>query len=350
MANNLVVCGGTFDHFHKGHEEFLSYALSIGEKIIIGLTSDKYVRNLKLLTSLKLRGASKIQNSKLIEGYGIRKNRLEEFLSRKKVQDKTTVLKIDDLFGPTLSKNLLIDAIIISEESKKGADIINQKRKDLGLAPLKILIFPSVKAEDGKFISSTRIRDGEINREGRLYIKPLWLKKNLILPEDLRGELKKPFGKIVEKVEQNDNASYIIAVGDETSRKFNSNSINQNISVIDFKVARREIFSSFSDLGFPKDEIVITANNPAGHLTHDLFSKVLKIIKSDFDKRIILKITGEEDLVVLPLILAVPLNTVIYYGQPNMGLVEILISEDIKEKAYNLVSKFRPIETHTRGY
>ena len=42
-----AVVGGTFDHFHKGHKSFLNYGLSVSQKLIIGITSDEYVKNLK---------------------------------------------------------------------------------------------------------------------------------------------------------------------------------------------------------------------------------------------------------------------------------------------------------------
>jgi pantetheine-phosphate adenylyltransferase len=334
MKFNLVVCGGTFDHFHKGHREFLNYAFSISKKIIIGLTSDEYVETSKL----------KSQNSNFIESYEVRKKSLEEFLSHKKVQDKVVILKIDDLYGSTLSKDFLIDAIVVSEESKKGADIINQKRKELGLQLLKVFVASPIRSEDGKLISSTRIRKGEINREGELYVNPLWLMKDLILPADLKEELKKPFGDIItDNIYRDDNASYVITVGDATTKKFNENFIGQNISVIDFKIAREEVFSSFSDLGFSGNETTVMSDNPAGHITRSLFSKVLEIFGLSFDRKVILKIVGEEDLVVLPLILAAPLGTIIYYGQPGIGLVKIFTSENSKKQAYNLVKKFRPI-------
>jgi pantetheine-phosphate adenylyltransferase len=333
MVNNLIVCGGTFDHFHKGHREFLNYAFSISKKIIIGLTSDKYVETSKL----------KSQNSNFIESYESRRKSLEEFLSHKKVQDKVAVLRIDDLYGSTLSKDFLIDAIVVSEESKKGADIINQKRKELGLRLLKVFVAPPIRSEDGKLISSTRIRKGEINWEGELYVNPLWLMKDLILPADLKEELKKPFGEIVGSIKRDDNVFCVITVGDATTKKFNENFIGQNISVIDFKIARKEIFSSFSNLCFSGNETIVMADNPAGNITRDLFSKVLEVFGLSFDRKVILKIVGEEDLVVLPLILAAPLGTIIYYGQPGIGLVKIFTSENSKKQAYNLVKKFRPI-------
>ena len=48
MDNNLVVCGGTFDHLHKGHTSLLKLAFSLGQKVVIGVTSDQYVRSSKL--------------------------------------------------------------------------------------------------------------------------------------------------------------------------------------------------------------------------------------------------------------------------------------------------------------
>lgn len=334
MANNLIVCGGTFDHFHKGHEKFLSYAFSLGKKVIIGVTGDQYARNSK----------SEVGSLGGIENFEKRKQAVLEFIKKEKVLNEVEIVEINDLFGPTLFKDLLIDGIVVSDDSKKGADIINQKRKELGLASLKIFIAPAVYAEDGKLISSLRIRNGEINRVGKLYIKPVWLKTDLVLPENLREEFHKPFGELEDIKNLNiPKNSLVITVGDETSKKFNESLIKQNISVVDFKIARKEAFSSFADLGFSGDEKVITAENPAGHITYDLFSKALDILKSGFKGRIILKVAGEEDLAVLPLILASPLNTIIYYGQPGAGLIKVLVSEVNKEYTYNLASKLRPI-------
>ncbi len=348
MVNNLIACGGTFDHFHKGHEAFLEFALSLSGKLILGLTSDDYIK----ISSLKS------QVSNLIESYEIRKKNLEDFLIQKKVRDRVSVLKINDLFGPTLSEKLIIDGIVISEDTKNGALIINQKRKELNLSPLKIFMSPSVNGENGKFISSAGIRNGEINREGKLYIKPAWLKKDLTLSGILRKELKKPFGVLsVDVLERQNQFNLIISVGDVITKKLNKLSVNQKISVIDFKVARKKTFSSFSDLGFFGDETVISAKNPAGHIVHDLFSKSLDIFKSNFEKRIILKITGEEDLAVLPLTLAAPLGTVIYYGQPPLrpalrdfegqakqGIMRVEVSEEIKKIAFGLVNRFKTLK------
>lgn len=343
MQYNLVVCGGTFDHFHSGHEAFLKHVFYVGKKIIIGITSDVYINKSKI----------KDQISK-IESYRIRKDSVESFLKQNKLDGRAGIVKIDDIFGPTLDKDLEIDAIVASHDTKRGVDIINQKRKEAGLKPLEIIVAPFVIAEDGKIISSRRIRRGEISREGKLYINPLWLKKDLVLPENLRKEFKKPLGtllrhsgkrsasRILAKIRDAGQASmtssYVVTVGDVTTKLFNDLSLNQNISVIDFKVARQNKYSSVLELGFSGEEKIVNINNPAGNITSELFSAT-KVLFDSNKERIILKINGEEDLAVLPLILVAPLNSVIYYGQPDLGLIKVDVSEAIKVKAYSLVNK-----------
>ena len=331
---DLIACGGTFDHFHKGHESLLKLAFSLGKKVLIGVTSDVYVQNSKF----------KVQNSKSIESFEKRKQAVLDFIKKEKAVNKVEIIKIDDLFGPTLSENLLIDAIVISEDTKKGADVINRKRKGLGLAPLKVFVTPLVNAEDGKLISSARIRAGIISRTGKLYAEPLWLETDLFLPEDLRQEFKKPFGELLSDANglPKNKDDLIITVGDVTTKAFNERSIGQNLSIIDFKVERKQKFFNITELGFSKHENVIKVNNPAGFITKNLFRGLSEIFTEDI-KETILQINGEEDLAVLPLILLVPLNTIIYYGQPHEGLVRVLVSEEAKNKAYNLILKLKRV-------
>jgi pantetheine-phosphate adenylyltransferase len=333
MVNNLIVCGGTFDHFHKGHREFLNYVFSLGKKIIIGLTSDEYVVKSKV----------KSQKLELIENYKARKKILEEFLLQRKNQDRVTIVRIDDLFGSTLSKDLLIDGIVVTEESKNGAEIINRKREDLGLVPLRIFTSPVALAEDEGNISSTRIRNGEIDREGKLYVKNVWFEKNLKLTEDLRQEFKKPFGELFKNIEDSFESknNLLITVGDITAKNFNEKFPVQNISVIDYKVAREKRFSKLSELGFTGNENIFSVDNPAGYITSSLFKKLAEIIKLDMRQKIVLLVNGEEDLAVLPLVLLSPLKTVIYYGQPGQGVMKIEVSEDSKNRTYSLISKLK---------
>lgn len=331
MKFNTVVCGGTFDHFHKGHREFLRHVLSISNKAVIGLTSDIYIK-------------AKNDNE-WIEDYSTRKRELCQFLDQEKAKNRVEIEPIDDIFIPKIWENLPIEAIIVSKNTISGAEKINLKRKEQGRYSLKVEIAPLVKDQGNEYISSGRIRKGEINREGKLYVNPLWIKKNLILPKSLRKEFRKPFGELFRDVDNavkdKDKNFLIITVGDITTKIFNDNSLGQNISVIDFKVAREKKFYNILELGFSGTEEIFNVDNPAGCITSNLFIKLAEIFKSDIQGKMVLQVNGEEDLTVLPLVLFSPLSAIIYYGQPCEGVVKVVVSEESKKKAYDLMSRFK---------
>lgn len=336
MVNNLIVCGGTFDHFHKGHESLLRLAFSFGGKVIVGVTSDAYIRSSKFKIPASPRGEQSLTSVELFEE---RKQAVANFLKNEGLSDKAEVISIDDLFGPTLSKDLLIDAIVVSDDTRKGAEVINQKRNELGLNLLKVIVAPSIASGDGRIISSERIRNGEIDQNGNLYVKPIWFEKDLLLPENLRQELQKPFGELLlVNTGLSVGSSLTITVGDVTAKLFNERGLNHELSVIDFKVEREQKYFNITELGFSGDENIVVVDNPAGSISKNLFKELSKIFEKKIGKTI-LRINGEEDLAVLPLILLAPLNTVIYYGQPHEGLVKIKVTPEAKNAAYNLVSK-----------
>lgn len=329
---DTVVCGGTFDHFHRGHESFLRYIIEISDKVILGLATDKYAKSKRISSS--------------IQNYSQRKSSIEQFFKQENALDKLEIEPIDDLFIPKKWEKLSIDAIVVSPDTQKGAEIINQDRKKKSLPQLRVIVTSLVYSEDGVLISSQRIRNGEIDRLGRPYVNPLWLTKDLLLPENLRNEFKKPFGELLKEVDGLfiNKDSLIITVGDVTTKTFNEKSLGQNISIIDFKVAREKKYSNVSELGFAGNEKTFKVNNPPGHITSNLFKKLVELIRSHVSQTIVLEVDGEEDLAVLPIVLLTPLGTLIYYGQPSKGVVRILVSEQNKKIAYGLVDRFEMLK------
>lgn len=319
-----IILGGTFDHLHIGHKDFILHGTSLAYKAIICLTSNNYVKE------------NKGEN---FEDYETRKKALEEFLEQQKLAGKVQIAKIDDAYGIALDKNAEIDAIAVVEKTIKGAESINIKREELGLPPLEVVVVTSTAADNGSVMSSSAIRSGEMNRNGRSYLNPKWLRERLILPENLREELKNPFGELVEDDKLTDVGNPVITVGDIITEKFNKLSLNHKISVIDFNVARKKKFSNISDLGFPKDTEVIIVENQAGQISPELFQAIV----SAFSKpgKVIVEVLGEEDLAVLPATLTAPLGSTIFYGQPGLGVVRIIVTEEFKEKAYRLLTEFK---------
>ncbi|MGZ7109366.1 MAG: phosphopantetheine adenylyltransferase [Methanobacterium sp.] len=148
MKFKNVAVGGTFDHFHKGHEKLINKAFEIGHNVLIGVTSDKF-------------GGEKGN----IEPCSRRISELEEFLQ--KFDSPYIVKRLEEPFGPTIY-NPQIDAIVVSLETKPTADEINEIRQKKGMEPLKIFIIDCVLADDGKPISSSRIRNHEIDINGKV--------------------------------------------------------------------------------------------------------------------------------------------------------------------------------------
>ena len=99
-------------------------------------------------------------------------------------------------------------------------------------------------------------------------------------------------------------------------------------------------------MGFLGDQRVYEVENPPGSLSKELF-KLIKNIFENINNQdyIIIQIDGEEDLSVLPAVLAAPLGWIVYYGQPERGIVKILVDEKNKAKIHKIVSHFI-----TRGY
>jgi len=120
---------------------------------MIGLTSDDM-----------LRGDPK---NHIVDSYECRKRELLHFLSSQGVAERAQIISLHDPYGTTLSNGSL-QSLVVSVETAPMAKRINRLREERRLKPLVIYVISMVQAEDSIPISSTRIRRGEIDREGRL--------------------------------------------------------------------------------------------------------------------------------------------------------------------------------------
>jgi len=152
----VVGVAGTFDMLHKGHKALLRKAFEVGELVVIGLTTDEFV--------------AEMGKPHEVAPYRERLEELLAFIRDEGNLHRVEVVAINDPYGPALWDGGY-EAIVVSEETAPRARELNELRARRGLDPLKIIVIPMVLAEDGKPISTTRIRAGEIDREGRLLRK-----------------------------------------------------------------------------------------------------------------------------------------------------------------------------------
>ncbi|MGB8781010.1 MAG: pantetheine-phosphate adenylyltransferase [Candidatus Bathyarchaeia archaeon] len=152
-----VGLGGTFDEFHKGHRALLIKAFEIGENVMIGVSSDEFVR--------------KMDKSHQTASYEERTKELRDFLRQQGVLQRAEIIPIDDAYGGVLLSKDPIEALVVSRETEPVALKINQKRKEIGIGPLEIIVIDMVPSQNHAAISTTRIRTGEIDREGHILKK-----------------------------------------------------------------------------------------------------------------------------------------------------------------------------------
>jgi len=148
MSRSIIIVGGTFDRFHRGHRLLLGFASLLGKKIIVGVTSDEF--------------ATEKQHD--VEPFEIRVERVSKFLKRKNVDYE--VFKLDDFAGPSVS--IEEGTLLATSDTLRNSILINKIRLGRGLPPLEILLAPILEARDSKPISSSRIRLMEIDEEGFL--------------------------------------------------------------------------------------------------------------------------------------------------------------------------------------
>lgn len=145
--------GGTFDAFHRGHRRLLREAFDVGREVMIGVTSDEFVRRL--------------HKPHKVDAYAIRRRDLERLLTRWKLLRRAHIVPLSDRFGPTVT-NSKIQALVVSRRTLKTGHEINRIRRAKRLRQLVIVPIDLIMAEDRRPISSTRIRRGRIDREGKL--------------------------------------------------------------------------------------------------------------------------------------------------------------------------------------
>ena len=151
MKRYSKVClGGTFDQIHLGHKSLLDMAFNLSNNVIIGLTTDKR--------------ANKNRNEEYLNTYQERYSSLDHYILES-FKGKYSIVELDDDWGPGIFDKDL-EAIIVSEETEKVAFALNKNRKLRGLEELKIVTIPLILAKDNKKISSTRIRNSEIDING----------------------------------------------------------------------------------------------------------------------------------------------------------------------------------------
>ncbi len=119
-------------------------------------------------------------------------------------------------------------------------------------------------------------------------------------------------------------------MGDFVSYNILDSGVHPDLVVVDHKIMRKSVDPIEFDRKF------VNVDNPPGTVTAQS-QRVIKVAAKECAQLAII-INGEEDLLVLPLMVYLANDSVIIYGQPREGMVVITLTDERREWAKNFLS------------
>jgi len=152
------------------------------------------------------------------------------------------------------------------------------------------------------------------------------------LQDSLRDNFKNPLGILLpENIADKEHISeyltdnsYIITVGDRTTEKMLQFGLIPSLQIIDGIEKRQK-----RDLPKSDDAVELTIDNPPAEITLPSIEMIKKAVTMPGPTRLV--VNGEEDLLVIPVCIYAPDNAVVFYGQPNEGLVVVQVTSEIRK-------------------
>ncbi|MDG6983585.1 MAG: DUF359 domain-containing protein [Nitrososphaerota archaeon] len=153
------------------------------------------------------------------------------------------------------------------------------------------------------------------------------------LPERLRPKLAKPLGRVfkadeVVGVEFKDLArlaSMVITVGDRVTETLGEAGRTPEVQVVDGFERRTK--REPPELPYRRQ---IRVKNPAGTLTSGAISGMQKAFGGTKPVRVL--VDGEEDLMAMLAVAMAPISSLVFYGQPGVGVVAVRVSAASKSR------------------
>ncbi|RCH91743.1 hypothetical protein CU098_000010 [Rhizopus stolonifer] len=155
-----VAVGGTFDHLHAGHKILLTMtALLTQSSMVVGVTDDC------MLTKKKHKEWIASTSERLLA--------VKKYMQSVRRDIQYDIVPITDPFGPTVT-DPTIDALVVSKETLKGGDLVNNERDMRGYPPLELRMIDVISSNNASVegqemdvlkISSSWIREYIANHQ-----------------------------------------------------------------------------------------------------------------------------------------------------------------------------------------
>lgn len=154
--------------------------------------------------------------------------------------------------------------------------------------------------------------------------------------------LKVPFGKLItggpgetipklKLMIEEATPPMVVTVGDVVSRETLKAGLNVRLRIVDNRSMRKEIPES----SFPA-RYTYSVKNPPGVITMEAWQIIRRALR---EKEAVVFVEGEEDLLVLPVIMETPDNSFVVYGQPKEGLVIVTATASKKKEVATMMEQ-----------
>ncbi|WP_226004234.1 GTP-dependent dephospho-CoA kinase family protein [Natrinema salinisoli] len=160
----------------------------------------------------------------------------------------------------------------------------------------------------------------------------------LVLPDDLRHELKEPMGPIETDARRLLEAvdGPLIAVGDVVTYHILQAGRQPDVALVDGRTKRSAVDEEIREAVTAGASIEV--RNPPAELSAPVVRALRRALATDEPTTIM--VDGEEDLVALPAIVAAPEGASVVYGQPDEGMVHVRVTDDHRTEMRALLERF----------
>lgn len=309
-----------FDRFHRGHRILLDRLVDMPNPVA-------GVADITLMSKT-------LELPQIIQPLGLREQRLSEYLESEDLSDTISVSAVtsyDELQRiPENCTFLMFEGPCCAEIEEHALEI----RESMGGIKDNVIKLKPIRAIDGDKLSSARIRLGEIDREGNPLIGTSEHPRKL--PDSNRGALQTPKGEVYSvedgkpetRVTERicaEKPTCVIAVGDVTSSSLIAEGYTPDVCVIDGITKRGEYKS---DIQSEKEYMLF---NPQATIYPEAWSTIDTAIHDE--RKSVVLVDGEEDLMGFPAVLLSEHGSVVLYGQPDVGIVWVPVNAENQKLA-----------------
>jgi hypothetical protein len=159
-------------------------------------------------------------------------------------------------------------------------------------------------------------------------------------------KFREPFGTLIQgsfsqtmskmkKLVDKEKPPKLISVGDVVSHNLHEQNLHPQLSITDNKFLRDQVMP---ENGAAENAVHVC--NPMGTITKEAIEAVKAALAKNEHVHIV--VDGEEDLLVLIAVLYAPLNSLVVYGQPHMGVVAVKVTSKKRAEAEEFLKAMKP--------